>query len=468
MRTTGDGGYAGETKRSGRAGIFGWVLYDWAAQPYFTLITTFLFAPYFATIYVGDPVWGQSLWGYVAAAAGVLVAIMSPLLGAMTDAMGRLKPWLLICSVVFTLSMAALWYAAPGSQNLWLVLVALVVATIMGELTIVITNTMMTSLVPENELGRLSGIAWAVGYLGGLVSLIVMLALLIPTPETGKTLAGLKPLIPLDATQREGERLVGPFCALWYVIFALPLFLFTPDRTQAPRSPSGTSLAAGLADFKRTLRELPSHPDILKFLIARMLYTDALTAIFTFGGIYGVSVFGWGDIERGVFGVLTIVTGAIGAFLGGYLDDRLGAKLVILISLIAVAIGTLGVLSIDPRHVFFVVEVPPKSAGGGMFSATGEWAYLLFAMLIGLVAGPMMSSSRTLLARMAPPEKMGQFFGLFAFSGKVTAFLAPLAVAATTTITGSQRLGVGIIFAFLVVGLLLMLLVRPQRQLFGR
>jgi UMF1 family MFS transporter len=452
--------------KASRAGLFGWIIYDWAAQPYFTLITTFLFAPYFATAYISDPVKGQALWGYMAAVAGVLVALVSPLLGAMTDSMGRLKPWLAVISALFIVSMSLLWYAYPGGANLWLVLSALVIATLMGEFSIVLTNTLMTSLVSENQLGRLSGIAWAVGYVGGLISLLFMVGFIIPGETTGRTLLGIAPIISIDSATRMGDRLVGPFCAAWYLVFVLPLFLLTPDRkfSATPRGQGG--IAAGFASFKQTLKLLPKHPDILKFLIARMLYTDALTAVFTFGGIYGVAVFGWQDVERGVFGIVTIIAGAIGAAFGGYLDDRIGSKPVIVISVLAVAVGTLGVLSIDATHVLFSIPVTPKSVGGGLFASTGEILYLMFATIIGLVAGPMMSASRTLMARMAPPDRMGQFFGLFAFSGKVTAFAAPLAIAAATTITGSQRLGVAVIFAFLVIGLLLMLSVNPRRQEF--
>jgi UMF1 family MFS transporter len=450
------------TAVAGTAGLVGWVMFDWAAQPFFTLVETFLFAPYFANEFVGDPVRGQALWGYTAAVAGILVAVCSPIIGALADSAPRIKPWIALCSAFFIAGMSALWFAAPGSPGaLWIVLPALVIAMLMSEATIVLTNTMMTSLVPEEKLGRLSGIGWAVGYAGGLVSLVIMIALVIADPATGKTMLGLSPILPLDASQRQGDRLVGPFSALWYLVFVLPLFLFTPDRPP-PAHPKPAS--AALAEFKGTLKELPRYPNILTYLVARMLYIDGLSAVFTFGGIYGVALFNWGDMERGLFGIIIIIAGAIGAVAGGYLDDKLGSKRVILMALVGVLIGTLGVLSVDRGHVLFGINVAGKVAGGGLFASTGELAYLLFAMLIGLLAGPLQSASRTLLARMAPIDKQGQFFGLFAFSGKATAFLAPFAVAALTSLTGSQRWGIAVILAFLVVGYLLMLRVEPVRE----
>jgi UMF1 family MFS transporter len=195
-----------------------------------------------------------------------------------------------------------------------------------------------------------------------------------------------------------------------------------------------------------------------------MLYTDGLTAIFTFGGIYGASVFGWGAMELGIFGIVLTLVGAFGALIGGVIDDRVSPKFVIVTALFILLIGALGILSVDPNHVFYFVEVDPKVAGSAPFSSTGERVFLAFAIVVGLVSAPVQSSSRSLLARLAPPEKVTQYFGLFAFSGKVTAFLAPLLVALVTSVSQSQRLGMSAITVFLIVGMLLMIPVSVRRQ----
>ncbi len=435
-----------------------WMLFDWAVQPFYTLILTFLFAPYFATSVVGNGPRGQTLWGYGAAVAGILVASGSPFLGAFADGRGQRKPWIALFSLVLAAAMSMLWIATPAApmSTILLVLFAFVCATACAEFTAVFTNAIMPSLVPQSELGRLSGAGWACGYIGGLVSLVLIAGLIVASPDTGKTLLGLDPLFPLDAATREGDRLVGPLSAVWYLVFMIPFFLFVPD-VQQPRPHDGRPATAELWD---TIRSLPGHPSLLLFLAARMIFTDGLTAIFTFGGIYGAAVFGWGALPLGIFGIVLTLIGAVGAVIGGVLDDRFSAKAVILTSLVILLAGAFGILSVDKTHVFYVVEVAPKVVGSAPFSSVGEQVFLAFAMVVGLVSAPVQASSRSLLARLAPPEKITQFFGLFAFSGKVTAFMAPFLVATLTAATGNQRLGMSAIALFLVTGMVLMLPVR--------
>lgn len=437
-----------------------WMLFDWSTQPFYTLVQTFLFAPYFVNAVAGDPASGQTQWGYAAAIAGLLIAIMSPFLGAAADGRGRRKPWMALLSLVFAAGLCTLWLATPGANTatVHIVLAGFILATLAAELMGVFSNAIMTGLVPRDELGRLSGTGWAVGYFGGLASLALVAGFLVPLPGSEKTLLGLDPLLQLNGAAREGDRLTGPFAALWFALFILPFFLFVPDRrvTSAPLHPE-RSAAAELWD---TVRSLPAHASLMIFLIARMIYTDGLTAIFTFGGIYGASVFNWGPPELGIFGIVLTLVGAFGALMGGRLDDRLGPKAVILGALAVLLIAALGILSVDKTHVLFVHEVAPKIEGSKPFSSAGEQVFLAFALIVGLVAAPVQAASRSLLARIAPAEKITQYFGLFAFSGKVTAFLAPFLVAFVTQVTGSQRLGMSALLGFLVVGALLMLFVR--------
>lgn len=443
--------------------LVSWVMFDWAAQPYYTLVLTFLFAPYFATVVVGDAARGQTLWGYAAAAAGVMIAIGSPLLGAMADGRGRRKPWIALFSLLFVSGLAVLWLARPGAGGgiIALVLFGFILATLAAEFTQVFTNAIMPTLVPHEKLGRLSGIGWGVGYAGGLLSLAIMAGLVVADPNTGKTILGLDPILRLDASQREGDRLIGPFAAVWFAFFMIPFFLFVPD-THTPPDPAAGPRRTALAELWDTIRGLPAHPDMLYFLLARMLYTDGLTAIFAFGGIYGASVFGWQAMELGIFGIALTLTGVFGAIIGGVLDDRVGARTVILTSLLILLAGAIGILSVDKSHVLFTLEVTPKAAGSAPFSSIGERVFLAFALVIGLVAAPVQAASRSLLARLAPPDKVTQFFGLFAFSGKVTAFFAPFLVATVTAATGNERYGMGSIAFFLIVGMVLMLMVRSK------
>lgn len=437
-------------------------MFDWAAQPFYTLVVTFLFAPYFVNGFMADPVRGAALWGYATGIAELIAALLAPVLGAVADTGQPRKPWIAAFSLLLIAGLCGLWLAEPGRASLApFVLIAFGVAVLGAELATVFTNAMMSSLVSGRKLGTLSGTGWATGYVGGLVSLVLFAGLLAPDPNTGKTLLGLPPLLHLDPATREGDRLVGPFSALWYLVFVLPLFLFTPDLPSGPRGAHAVRI--GARQLFRQLRDLiRHHREIALFLLARMLYADGLGAVFAFGGIYAASVFGWGASELGLFGILLTVAGTIGAFLGGPLDDRRGSKRMIVAALLLFIAASIGVLSVGKDHVLFLFPVAAKTPGGAPFSSPGEQVLLLFALLIGLAAGPIQASSRTLLARLSPPGRMTEFFGFFSFSGKITAFAAPLAIGAVTHAAGSQRIGIASSLIFLAAGLLLLLRVKSK------
>ncbi|RTL53971.1 MAG: MFS transporter [Bradyrhizobiaceae bacterium] len=443
----------------GRAAIVGWLLFDWAAQPYFTLITTFVFAPYFATNIAPDPAAGQSLWGFATSAAGLLIAFFSPVLGAIADAGGRRKPWIAAFGALLVIGSCAMWIGRPGDQSMILpVLIAFGVATIGAEFATVFNNAMMPNLVPPDRIGRLSGTGWATGYVGGLISLILVLGFLAANPATGKTLLGVTPLFGLDAASHQGDRITGPLTGLWFIVFVLPMFLFTPDH--AAKKPIEGAVREGLRDLRQTLSSLPSRPNMATFLIANMVYTDALVALFAFGGIYAAGTFGWQTIQIGAFGILLTISGTLGAWLGGKLDDLLGPKKVITGSMLILLAAILLILSVDRDTLFFVVKVTPPVPGGGLFAAPAEKAYLVLGLLIGLAAGPLQAASRTLLIKLAPKDRITQHFGLFALSGKVTSFTAPLVVSIVTAITASQKAGMAVLVVFFAFGLMLLARVR--------
>ena len=447
-----------------RRGLAGWVLFDWATQPFYTLVVTFLFAPYFVNGFMDDPAEGQTLWAYATGIAQLFAAVLAPVLGAIADAGFTRKPWIGGFSVLLVAGLCGLWLAIPGELHLvWLVLLSFGLATIGSELATVFNNSMMPNLVSNKRLGTLSGVGWAIGYVGGLLSLVLVAGFVVTDPDTGMTLFGLEPVFALDTASREGDRLVGPLCALWYLVFVLPMFLFTPDRPS--HAPVADPVRAGLVQLWQSLKNfVREHGNVALFLLARMLYADGLAAVGAFGSIYAASVFGWGATELGLFGIILTVAATTGAFLGGLFDDRIGSKAVIIISLILFIVGSIGVLSVDPDEILFFVPVTPKAEITGLLASTGERAYLAFALLIGLALGPAQASSRALLARLCPPEKTTEFFGFFAFSGKITAFAAPLAIGMVTALTDSQRLGISISLVFLISGLLLLLWVQVPRS----
>lgn len=447
------------------AGRAGWVLFDCSLQPFFTLVTTFVFAPYFVSQVAATPADGQALWGYATAVAGLIIALTAPLLGSVADVAGPRKPWIAAFGALMMLASAMLWFVVPGApMAVPLALVAFAIATIGAEYATVFNNAMMPIIAPPERLGRLSGTGWAVGYAGGLVSLLITLGLLAGNPETGRTLLGLDPILGLDPAAHEGDRAAGPLTALWFLVFAAPLFLFTPDVSGGV--PLRAAARAGFRTLKDTIAHLPRHRNAAVFLLANMIYTDGLIALFAFGGVYAAGVYGWTTIEIGLFGILLTITGTIGALVGGRLDDRLGPKMVVLGALAILTLSAAGILSIDRTSLFFIFEVEGPQPGDGLYASWPERVYLGLGALIGLAAGPVQAASRTLLCRLSPPGRTTQFFGLFALTGKITSFMGPLLVGLTTDLTSSQRLGVLPLVGFFVVGALVLTRVdaSPYRQ----
>ena len=452
-------------RRVPRRALVGWVLFDWACQPFFTLVLTFVYAPYFAAALAPNPVEGQALWGYATAAAGLALALLSPVLGSVADASGPKKPWIAVCAVVLAAGCAALWFAAPGVRfAIPLALIAFVLASVAAEVAAVFNNAMMPHLVPPQRFGRLSGTGWAVGYAGGLVSLVVVLGFLAARPETGLTFFGLKPLFGLDPAAREGDRIAGPLAAVWLLVFIMPLFLFTPDVPPSGRS-AREAVRAGFARLKGTVAEARRDPRLVRFLAANLLYQDGLVALFAFGGVYAAGTFGWGAVQLGMFGILATLTGTAGGIIGGRIDDRIGPKRVILGSLAVLLLVCVGTLSLGREHVLFVVPTAP-AAGPGLFPTLQDKIFLAFGGVIGAVAGPLQASSRSLLARVVPPADAGRYFGLLALSGKLTSFLAPLLVAVATDVLDTQAAGPAVLVAFFAGGAVLLSGVRvdPGRR----
>jgi MFS transporter, UMF1 family len=441
-----------------RSAVISWIFFDWAAQPYFTLITTFVFAPYFATHVAADPASGQSLWGFATAASGLLIALMSPVLGAIADASGRRKPWIAAFGALLVIGSCLMWFGKPGDVSVIPpLLLAYGIATVGVEFATVFNNAMMPSLVPPDKIGRLSGTGWATGYVGGILSLILVLGFLAASPETGRTLFGFTPLFGLDPVTHQGDRITGPLTGIWFIIFVLPMFLLTPDYPA--KRPIRDALREGLIELKQTLAELPKQKSLAAFLLANMIYTDGLVSLFAFGGIYAAGTFGWNTIQIGTFGILLAIAGTFGAWLGGKLDDSLGPKRVIAGSMMILLLAIVAILLVDKDSIFFV-KVAPPAPDGALFSSATERAYLVLGCLIGMAGGPLQAASRTLLIHMAPKDRVAQYFGLFALTGKVTSFVGPLLIGVVTAVTDSQKAGMAVLVLFFVAGLALLARVR--------
>jgi len=450
-----------DTTPAGRRAITSWYLFDWAAQPVATLITTFVFAPFFVDFIAANEDAGTAQWGWTLALAGIVVALASPLLGAIADAAGRRKPWIAAFSLPLIVGSLMLWFAEPGASHaVWVTLVGVFLATIGAEFATVFTNAMMPGLAHPTRMGRLSGSGWAIGYLGGMIALVLLLALLVGDTETGETFFGLTPLFGLDPETYEGVRATGPLTAFWYLLFVPPLFLFVRDTTRL--MPVRAAVRTGLANLRQTLRNLRHYRNIVRYLIARMIYADGLAGLFAFGGVYATSTFDWDTTEFLLFGMLVIIAAIPGAYIGGHIDDRIGPKPVIVTSLVVLILASVTTLSITEDRILFFIESEPPTADDGMYASLGERLYLLMGAVIGIVAGPLQAASRTLIVRLAPKDQITQFLGMFALSGKLTTFTAALSVAAVTSLADSQRIGISTLIVFFVVGGLLLLRVEAR------
>ncbi len=440
--------------RHGRRGVWGWMLFDWANQPFNTLIVTFIFAPYFIAEVIGDPVRGQALWGAATAIAGASVALLAPLLGAVADRTGARKAWILAFSLPYVVGCWGLWLAVPGMPDPMVVLIAYALAFIGAEFGQIFTNAMLPDLGPRREIGRISGSGWALGYVGGVVSLILVLALLAPAPGSDRTLIGIAPIFGLDPAAGEPARASGPLSALWYLVFALPLFLWTPD---IPRRPVAGALREGARDLVATLRQIRRHRSLFTFLAASMIYRDGLVALFAFGGIYAAGVLGWGMFQLGIFGIVAAAIGAVGAWLGGRADRAFGPRPVIVFSiwcLIGVSVVT---LLTTRESILFI----PLAEG----SRLPDYLFMVAGGVLGAAAGALQSASRTLLIHQAEGRvSLAQAFGLFALSGRITAFIGPSLIAIVTTLTGSQRLGISPVILLYVAGLVLLYWVKTENE----
>jgi UMF1 family MFS transporter len=370
--------------------------------------------------------------------------------GAAIDARRNPKTWLLLLSVPFVIGCGGLWFAAPGAEALipWII-AALVVSSVSTELSINAANSMLPYVAEPGRLGRLSGWSTGLGYFAALASILIVL-LAFTWPE--------RPLLGLDRSRGEADRIAGPFAALWYLIFVVPLFLFVP-RPPPVEGASGRPLA----ELWEVLRDLPRNRTMLFFLIGRMLVGDGMNAAGAFGPVLAKGLFGWTATETGVFGLTLALVAGISAWVGGVLDDRLGSKKTTLIFTAVLAVAVAGFGLIEADRLFFSIAVAPPTPGDGLFASAGERLYFFFGVLIGVAFGPVGATLRTWMARLAPPGEEGRWFGLFALSGRATSFAAPALIATFTSMIGDQRVVVPVVLVFLAAGALFLVMVPRER-----
>lgn len=408
-----------------RRDVVSWCLYDWAVSAFNTLVITFIYVAYFTETFTPTNEEGVTLWGRAIAISAVIVALLSPLVGALADRSGRRKHYLVAATWLSCLLTAALAFVSPdGEGAIFLALTLVVLANVAFEMGIVFYNAYLPELVPQSRIGRISGWAWGLGYLGGLACL-------------GVAFVGfVNPEVPWFGLSTEGGfnvRATMLLVAAWVFLFSLPMILWV----RTPVASRGDDVAAGIrgafTELGRTLRNLGRYRQVVRFLLARLVYNDGLVTIFAFGGAYAIGAFDMGFDDVILFGIGLNVAAGLGALLFGMVDDRIGGKKTILITLVALTLASL-----------LAVAAPDRT-----------WLWIA-GLSVGLFVGPNQSASRSLMGRFVPEHSKTEFFGFFAFSGKATSFLGPLALSTVTAWAG-LRAGVATVVVFFLIGGLVLL-----------
>ncbi|WP_240932842.1 MFS transporter [Pelagibius litoralis] len=401
-----------------RLGIFSWCLYDWANSAFSTVIVTFVFATYFTQAVAPDPITGTIFWARALSLAALVVAVLSPALGAIADKCGRRKPWLLCCTLACVVATSLMWFVEPTTDDMMPALILVFLASVAFSLAMVFYDAMLPTLVSSQWRGRVSGWGWGLGYFGGLVCLLLVLLL-----ARGGALSSV-----LDAGSMQQHRLAAIVAGLWFAIFSVPLFLLTPDRPATEMS-FVRAATDGLKTLWGTLQAARRHAAILRFLIAHLFYTNGLTTLFAFGAIYAAGTFGmdFGEVLR--FGIALNISAGCGALAFAWIDDRIGSKRTILIALSGLIL-----------------------LGGILVVVQSKQFLWTFGVMLGIFVGPAQAAGRSLMARLTPRDRETEMFGLYALAGKATVFLGPLVFSLATDLFDSQRAGMATILIFFILG----------------
>ncbi|MBA2656432.1 MAG: MFS transporter [Tatlockia sp.] len=408
--------------------IVAWSLYDFASSPYFVVILTFVFATYFSQSIASSSIEGTALWGYTNSISALIIAFLSPILGAIGDYGGHLKRWLIGLTYTAIIATACLWFAYPNTNSIVFTLSCILISNCTLEIATVFYNAYLPRIAPSGYIGRISGWAWGLGYLGGILCLIIALYLFIEGPFSfgpGKD-------------NSANVRSVAFLVAAWLALFSLPLFL--TKSTEFKTLKTKEAIKKGLRELALTIKQLPERKNLLLFLIARTIYMDGLNTVFALGGIYAAGTFHLTVTQVILFGIIINITAGLGSFLFAWLDDWLGSKKTILISLSGLLFNYCLLLNLEAVNLFWLI-----------------------APILGIFVGPIQSASRTFLSRLSAKDEIVRMYGLYSLSGKITSFLGPLLVGIVTVNSQSQRIGMTVLIPFFLVGAGILIFVKEER-----
>ena len=425
---------------------------------------TFVFGPYFVIVasqyYLGlgqdetlADANAQIVWSNCLAITGLIIGFGGPILGAIADTTRLRKPWITTFAVIYFVTALSLWYTLPDGSNMWLMLSVFGLCFIMAEYTYIFTNAQLPSLGSIDDIGKISGSGFGFGYAGGVISLFIMLLFFVEQ-DNGKTMIlEIDPLFGLDASAKEGTRFVGPFVAIWFAIFMIPYFAWVREDSSLKRK---LNVAEGFSNLLNSLRSLPARKSLFSYLGASMFYRDALNGLYSFGGTYAVLVLNWNIVKLGQFGIIAAISAALFSWLGGFLDRKWGPKPVIVFMASILTIVCFVIVNTSLTHVFGIAVPEGSNLPDMVFYTCG--------VFIGGMGGILQSASRSMMVRHTHPERATEGFGLYALSGRATAFLAPALIGLVTAISGDARIGISPLVGLFVVGLVLLIWVNPKGE----
>ena len=423
-------------------GTFAWALWDWAEQPFPTIFSTFIFPIYITSAAFGPEEDTSRALGLAATFAGIAVALVAPVFGRRSDEAGRRKFWLLINTLLLAGVMASLYFIEPTAEMLWLGLIIFSFGGFVQEIAFINYYAMLKQVTTPSNIGKVSGFAWGLGYIGGIVLLLVSLVGFIQTDT---------PWFGIPTENALNVRSVFLFSAIWFIVFSIPLFLAVPEIPEKPNRVKENIIESYFKLWAQLKSLYKQAPETLKFLIASAIYRDGLSGVFAFGGALGSLAFGFELAEVILFGIAANVMAGIGAAIGGVLDDKIGGKRVIMGSLLGLTVAGFGVFA---------------------FANLGPITYWVGGLALTLFVGPAQAASRTFVAKFTPPGREGEVMGLYMTTGRAVSFLSPLlwtsaiSIALSMGINNAQATVWGILglMVVLVAGILLLARVSPNPQ----
>ena len=441
--------------------VRGWMMFDWATQPFYTLGLTFIFGPYFASV-ASDTFLNsgmdeatadasaQTIWSWGQAVAGLFVAVFGILAGAYADSTGKRMPWLWAASIIFVICTWMLWFMVPDGSAIWSSLIIFSIAFVAAEFALVFTNSVLPSLGGRKEVGKISGNGAALGYTGGILSLFIMLFFFFD--DGGKTFIGLEPGFGLlDPENREGTRAVGPLISIWFIIFMVPYFMWVKEDTK-PNQQGGFSKS--MSELKASMLGMLKRPSLFSFMGAQMFYRDALNGLYAFGGVYAVLVLDWDLTQLGIFGIIGGISAALVTWISGKYDRKLGPKPVIYFHVWVLIFVSFCIIGMS-RTSFYGIVLP-------VGSNLPDIMFYICGAAIGGSGGGIYAASRSMMVRHTNKARPTEAFGLFALAGKATAFLAPLLIGIFTYLLNDARLGFSPVIGLFILGMFLLRWVHPD------